>query len=219
MTLVEHHLFFLDHPHQLDAGEGVLRRIKRFKSQHRSGHSFYSSMILLDDVIQIFGLTDFNRGTMFLIIALNRGFIGRAAVDGDLLRHPAMTANRLIEKFSRRFLISLLSEQTIKGLAEFVDGPVEIFPLALDFDISLIHAPTRPHGALAPVKFGFKPRTVFDHPAIHRGVVYADTALFHQFFDVAGAQRVREVPAHAHENDLRWEMGPFETHRHRLAPS
>ena len=63
-----------------------------------------------------------------------------------------MAANRLVEKLSRRLLISLLGKQKINGLAEFVDGPVEIFPLALDADVGLIEAPTRPHRALAAME-------------------------------------------------------------------
>src|SRR5262245_29506562 len=36
---------------------------------------------------------------------------------------------------------------------------------------------------------------------------------------MARAQRVRHIPADAHENDLLGEMGSFEADRHRFSPS
>jgi hypothetical protein len=45
-------------------------------------------------------------------------------------------------------------------------------------------------------------------------VVNRHAALLHQFFDVAIAQRIRHIPAHAHEHDVLRKMGPFEAYRH-----
>jgi len=50
-------------------------------------------------------------------------------------------------------------------------------------------------------------------------VIDVDTALEHEFFDVARAQRVGHIPPDACQDDLLWEMGTFEAHRHRLSPS
>ena len=52
------------------------------------------------------------------------------------------------------------------------------------------HAPAHPHRAFAPVKRLFQLRTVLDHPPVNGGVIHMDTALEHEFFDVARAQRV-----------------------------
>ena len=87
-------------------------------------------MILLHDVVQIFGLADDDRRAVFLIIALDRRFVGRTAIDRDLLWHTTVAPNRLVEKLPRRFLIALLREQKINGLAELVDSPVEVVKLS-----------------------------------------------------------------------------------------
>jgi hypothetical protein len=46
-----------------------------------------------------------------------------------------------------------------------------------------------------------------------------DPTFAHEFFDVARAQRVGDIPADACQNDILWEMGPLKAHRHRLSPS
>ena len=56
-------------------------------------------------------------------------------------------------------------------------------------------------------------------PILRRTTMTATTSCRTEFFDMARAQRVRHIPADAHQNDLWGEMGPFETDRHRLAPS
>ena len=66
-----------------------------------------------------------------------------------VLGHATVAPNRLVEKLPRRFLIALLREQKINGVAELVDSPVEVFPLAPHFDVGLVHAPAEPHRALA----------------------------------------------------------------------
>jgi hypothetical protein len=62
-------------------------------------------------------------------------------------------------------------------------------------------------------------RAVFDDPAVNRRVIQLHPTFFHEFFDVARAQRIGHIPADPHENDLLGEMCPFETDRHRLSPS
>src|SRR5215510_12187218 len=57
-------------------------------------------MILLDNVVEILHLADFDRGAVRLIVAFDRCFIGLASVDGDLLGDP-VAANRLHEKAAR----------------------------------------------------------------------------------------------------------------------
>jgi hypothetical protein len=41
-----------------------LGRIKDFEAQHRAGFPLDSSVVLLDDVVQVFALTDFNAFVM-----------------------------------------------------------------------------------------------------------------------------------------------------------
>src|SRR5713101_3680451 len=84
-------------------------------------------------------------------------------------------------------------------------------------NICLIHAPAHPHWPCAPVKRFFQQGALFDHPAVDGGVIQLDPSFCHEFFDVARAQRVRQIPPDAHENDLFGEMRPLETD-HRRSP-
>src|SRR5438874_5488726 len=112
----------------------------------------------------------------------------------------------------------MFSKQKVNGLAVFVDSAIEIPPLPLHFNIRLIHAPTGPDGSLAPVKGSRELGAIFDHPPVNGGVVHVNPTFFHEFLDVACAQRVRHIPAHPHENDLWGEMGTLKTDCHHRSP-
>src|SRR5262249_9795392 len=94
----------------------------------------------------------------------------------------------------------------------------QIAPLPLHFDIGFVHAPTHPHRTFAAMECFLSLGAVFDDPAVNRGVIHLHPTFFHEFFDMACAQRICHMPAHTHENDLWGEMGPFETDRHRRLP-
>jgi len=111
--------------HQLNAGEGILGRIKRLKAQHRSRHPLHASMILLDDVVEILDLADFDRSAVIVIVALDGRGIGVAAIDGDLVR-DAVATNGLVQEAPSRLFIPLLGQQKINGLAKFINGTIEI---------------------------------------------------------------------------------------------
>ena len=108
-------LSFSQHVHQFDADKGGLRRVKRFESEHGPGDPLHPAMVLFDDVIEILDLTNLDGGAVLVIVALDRGFIGRTPIDGDLLRYT-MTADRLGEKPLGCLLVTLLREEEINGL-------------------------------------------------------------------------------------------------------
>jgi hypothetical protein len=56
-------------------------------------------MVLLDDVVEIFDLADFNARLVFRIAAFDRRRVGSAFVDCDLLRRAVLTG-RLAQKRS-----------------------------------------------------------------------------------------------------------------------
>ena len=56
-------------------------------------------------------------------------------------------------------------------------------------------------------------------PILRRTTMTATTSCRTEFFDMARAQRVRHIPADAHENNLWGKMGTFEIDRHRRSPS
>src|SRR4030095_2900502 len=125
----------------------------------------------------------------------------------------------LLQKPQRGRCVPVLGEQKVNGLAMFVHRAVEIAPLALHLDVGLVHPPADPHWTLAPMKRLFELWTIFDDPPINGGVIHLHSPFLHEFFDMARAQRVRHIPADAHENDVWWEMSPFEAYGHRRSPS
>src|SRR5262245_53292189 len=121
------HLSFLDHVHEFDPNQGILGCIKRLKPQHRPCHPLDTSMILLHNIIEILDLADSDRGAVLLVVALDGRFIGRAAVNGDLLRH-AVAADRLGQEAFGRLLVALLREEKVNRLPHFIDSTIEIAP-------------------------------------------------------------------------------------------
>jgi len=101
-------------------------------------------MIVFHDVVQICNLADCDRRVGLLVIALDRCFMSRTASDGDRLGHTPVTANRLDENLVGGLLVTLLGEPKVKGLAVLINGTIERCPLALDFDLRLVHTPTGP---------------------------------------------------------------------------
>jgi hypothetical protein len=94
-------------------------------------------MILFNEIVQILALTDFDFVAGFLLENLDSRGIGTAFIDRDLVRKTVLPYG-FPEKAQRGFLIAVDGEQEIDGLACFVDGAVEIPPLAFDFDVRLV---------------------------------------------------------------------------------
>src|SRR5215510_12463767 len=155
---------------------------------------------------------------MLLVVAFDGGFIGVTAVDGNLCGR-SVVANNILEKPECGLFIPVLGQQKVNRLAVFVHGAIEIVPLAFNLDVGLIHPPAHPHWTLAPMERLFQGGTVFDHPALDRGVIDLYPALLHQFFDMPIAQGIRDVPTHTHQDNILGEMGPLEAHRHHRSPS
>ena len=108
-------------------------------------------MILLHHVVEVFHLPDDDRGTVFLIVALDRGCIGVAAVHGHRLGEP-VAADRLRQKPQRGHVVSMLGAQKVHGLAVCVHRPIQRAPLAFDLHRGVIYPPTDPYRALPPVE-------------------------------------------------------------------
>src|SRR4029453_8912230 len=103
--------------------------------------------------------------------------------------------------------------------SRFIHRTVEIPPLALHLNIRLIHAPADPDLPFAAMECLFEEGTILDDPPVDGRVIHLHPTFFHEFLDMACAQRIRHIPTHPHENDLFGEMGTLKTDRHRLSPS
>src|SRR5262249_28576782 len=77
---------------------------------------------------------------------------------------------------------------------------------------------THPYRPLAAMEGFFELRAICDDPPVNGGVIHLHPAFLHEFFDMARAQWVGQIPADPHQNDLCGEMGPFETNCHRRLP-
>src|ERR1700744_433677 len=98
-------------------------------------------MILLDDVVQVFALTQRHARSVVFVVADDRRGVGAALVDGDRLRF-AVPIDCLLEKTARRGLIAMSREQEVDGVTVSINGTVEIAPAAANLDVGLVHAPT-----------------------------------------------------------------------------
>ncbi|MGF6785763.1 hypothetical protein OKW27_000076 [Paraburkholderia sp. 35.1] len=76
------HLSFGDHVHNLNAGQKDPGTAKGLEPQHGPRSSLDRPMILLDQVIEIFGLADPDGRFTTSIDRFERGEIGAAFVDG-----------------------------------------------------------------------------------------------------------------------------------------
>lgn len=94
------------------------------------------------------------------------------------------------------------SQQEIDGVAFLVDGPVQIFPVAFDLDICLVHAPAFAGRALDSPKCLFDQGYELDDPPVYARVIDLNSPLGNHFFEVAQAQRVRHVPPHTQQNHV-----------------
>jgi hypothetical protein len=174
-------------------------------------------MVLLHDIIEIFHLPDADGGAVCLVVAFDGGFIGVTAVNRDRFGEP-VAADRLLQKPQRGLCVPVLGEQKVNALAVFIHRPLQIAPLPLHLDVRLVHPPAHPHRTLAPMEGLLELRAIFDDPPVNGGVIHVDPTFLHEFFDMARAQGVGDIPADSHENNVLREMGPFEADRHRLSP-
>jgi hypothetical protein len=156
---------------------------------------------------------------MIGVVVFNGGGIGATLINGDLVGFTVQ-CDGLFQEAPRGSLIALGSEQEVDRIAIASNGPVEILPLTVDLDVGLVHAPARAQWPLAPAKHGGQHRHDLDCPAMYRRVVDDHAAFLHHLFEVAKAQRIRHIPAHAREHHFQRIAHPLD-HRaqrcdHRL---
>ena len=128
------HLSFRDHVHQLNAGQKDPGTAKILEAQHGPDAPLDRPMVLLDEVVEIFGLADLDRRFTISIDRFERGEIGTAFVDGHRLGYPIL-GDRFFKVPPGCSLVTMGAQQEVDGVAVLVHGAVEIFPVALDADV------------------------------------------------------------------------------------
>lgn len=134
-------------------------------------------MILFVDVVQVFVLPYLDWRQALGIERFKRSQIGAAPVHGDCFGF-AVLFNRLLEVAARRGRIPMGTQQEIHGVARLADRAVQVFPLAVGFDVGLIDAP-----ALADRPFARS--SLITHQCT---LEWFDTSLGHHFFEVTKVQ-------------------------------
>ena len=76
----QHQLAFPDHVHQFDPGEGHSRGPEGFEPEHRSCLSLDDSVILFDNVVEVFDLTHLNTSRDLGVVTFDRSRVGAAHV-------------------------------------------------------------------------------------------------------------------------------------------
>lgn len=116
----------------------------------------------------------------------------------------------LSEEARRGLRIALGAKQKVDGLPSRVHRPVQVLPTTFDLDVGFVDAV----GIMGGVQV--RPATLPElgsvvlHPTLDRGVFDNDATLAHHLFQVPIAQRLAQVPAHTQEDDLAFEVPPFE---------
>jgi hypothetical protein len=78
-------LTLADHVHEFDTGESRHSRTKGLEPQHWPDQSLDGSMVLLDNVVEVFDRTNLDTGLMFRVVACDRRRVRPTFVDCDLL--------------------------------------------------------------------------------------------------------------------------------------
>ena len=82
---------FFDHMHSFNTGQQNARATKRLKTQHGSDDALDGPMILLDDVVQILYLTQFNGRASIGLNTFDGSGVGTTLVNGDLVGQAVLT--------------------------------------------------------------------------------------------------------------------------------
>ena len=93
--------------------------------------------------------------------------------------------------------VAPLAEPELNGVTVAVDGSIEIFPLASNFDLSLIHVPFPADASFAKIEALEQLRRVADNPSVNGRMVDGDAPLSHHLLQVPQAQIVSQIPPRA----------------------
>ena len=108
-------------------------------------------MVLLDDVIERFDLTNQDGDFPAGIDLIDGRFVGAALIHRDFFR-PVVVTHGLIKETHGSGLVALGRQQKLDGFPSLVNRPIEIFPGTFHLDVGLIHAPTSTHWTLVLAK-------------------------------------------------------------------
>src|SRR5664279_3414927 len=147
-------------------------------------------MVLLDNVVEVFALSDHDLGAVLPIVVLDSGVVRAALVDVDDLG-KAVVLDGAREEALRRTTIAFGGQQGVDGVPLLINRAIPIPVLAADLDVRLVQSPAfadRTDASFAlPFAKGFlQHRNQLDDPAVNGGMIDEQAALY---VDVAAANR------------------------------
>ena len=142
---------FFDHVHGLDSSEKLQSAAERYESQHWICDSLDGPVDLLDDVVEVLALAHLDIKAGVNVDVVDRGCVGTAFVNGDLLWQTMQVDGTVQLPLCCR-LVSLGSDQEVNRIACLVHSTMQVSPLTIDFDIDFVRTPSRTHRTLASAK-------------------------------------------------------------------
>src|SRR5258708_20451805 len=170
-------------------------------------------MILLDQIIEIFTLTQFasvwHQPLRFQLFECF--WIGRVFINRDDARCAGMRrGKRFREEAFGRLRVSGRTEQKFQGISLRIHSTIEVHPHFFHFDVRLIDAPRVVRGlemgTATLLQFG----CVALYPTVDRVLIDMQSPLAHHLLQISVAERIPEVPADTEQNNLSLEVTPFE---------
>src|ERR1039458_37406 len=136
----------------------------------------------------------------------------RIAVEGDRVRRLPLMLGCLLEEGLDHGRgpghVSCLADPEVDRLSTLVYCSIEVGPLAAHFDIRLIDSPGATSGPAKAIPTFDELRRIPPHPTQDGGMREVKFALRHHLDQIAEAELVAQVPAHAQDDHFAIEMPP-----------
>jgi hypothetical protein len=129
----------------------------------------------------------------------------------DEVRRPVLARPQgLRQEMPGGLGVAAVSQQEVDRPALLVDGAKQPLPLSVHPDARLVDPPGAAGVALVPADLLLQPRGVVLSPPPDRRVIDRNAALRHHLLELAIADRVFAVPAHALQDDESMEAAKLE---------
>src|ERR1019366_4891550 len=125
---------FADHVHKLDATQNDPRTTKVLEALYRACDALDRAMVLLDNVVEVFALSDHDLGALLPIVVLDPRVVCAALVDVDDLG-KAVVLDGAREEALRRTTIAFGGQQEVDGVPLLITRgiPIPVLPADLDW--------------------------------------------------------------------------------------
>ena len=187
--------------HEFDSGEKDAGTAKILEAEHWSGLSFDSTVVLLNDVVEVLDLTYEDRLPSSDVHGFQSRHIRAALINGHFLWR-AVSLNRLFEEPACRGLVAMCPQQEINGVTCLINSTVQLLPLAPNLDVCLVHPPAPPDPALGASERLLQDWQQLDRPAVHRRVIDRDPPLGNHLFHMPKTQRISAIPTNTEQNHI-----------------